>query len=73
MAYYSISAQAQSPVAVPEALTVLDRGLNVFTVATEDIETILARLCSEGVLILTCNRLDDHERLPPNEAPLQLE
>ena len=72
MAYYSISAQAPGLVGVPEALTVLDRGLNVFTVVTDDIDVILNRLRSENVVILTYNRLDAHEGISPDETAMQL-
>lgn len=68
MGFYSIVAVAKQPVAVPEPLILLDRGRNVFTVHTEDLEGLREKLKTEGVEIVQANRLDDHQPLDPSET-----
>jgi hypothetical protein len=72
--FYSIIAVAKQPVAVPDPLILLDRGRNVFTVHTEDLEELREKLKAEGVEIVQANRLDDHQPLDPQETlPLFIE
>ncbi len=68
--FYSIVAIAKQPVAFPDPLILLDRGLNVFTVHTDDLEELREKLKTEGAEILQANRLDDHQPLNPSETLL---
>ena len=64
MGYFSISAYAQSMTLVPEAKAILEPGINVFTVVSDDIDLILVRLRTEGVRILSCQQLDVFNEVP---------
>lgn len=52
MRQFAIKVQATKPVAIPDPLVMLDRGLNVFNVVTDDLESLLEVLQNEGVTIL---------------------
>lgn len=78
MAYYSIVVFAHHPVGIPDPLILLDKGLNPFTVMTDDIEGLLKMLGDEGVDIREVNCLDAHDPgdpsslLLPDEVPDRL-
>lgn len=68
MGFYSIVAVAKQPIAFPDPLILLDKGRNVFTVLTEDLEGLREKLKTEGVEIVQANRLDEHQPLYPQET-----
>lgn len=68
MGFYSIVAVAKQPVAIPDPLILLDKGRNVFTVRTDDLEELRAKLRTEGVEIVQAHRLDEHQPLYPQET-----
>lgn len=63
--YFSIVAVAGNAVGWSEYRVALDKGVNVFTVQTEDLDALLAAMRVAGVTITSVNRLDDFE--PPGE------
>lgn len=70
MGYYSIQAISPGIVGVAEPLIALDRGFNVFTAQTDDLDGLLAHLKAEGVEIRQVNRLDEHEPVAPEDSIL---
>lgn len=70
MGYYSIVAVARQPVGIPDPLVMLDKGVNVFTAQTDDLEGLLDTLKSEGVTVQKVNRLDGHAPVDPKATLL---
>jgi hypothetical protein len=71
MAYYSFVAFAQHPVAIPDPLIMLGRGINTFTAMTEDLDGLLALLRDEDVDIKQVNQLDGLRPVPPETLLLR--
>ena len=67
MAYWSITCRSTSDVYVSEANVLLERGINVFTVISENTDELTSKLESFGVLIDRVYRLDDFEAVPALE------
>lgn len=70
MAFYSFTAIAQQPVGIPDPMILLDKGLNVFTAHTDDLDGLLKQLEDEGVTVTQVNRLDQHEENQPGDLLL---
>jgi len=51
---------------VPEHFLTIGKGLDTFTVSTDDPDALVQRLADEGVKVLECNQLDNHERVEPS-------
>ena len=67
MSYWSIVCIATSDVHVPQANLVLEPGVNVFTVVTDDVESFSRGLSASGVEIRSIHCLDDFEPIPALE------
>ena len=59
MAYWSIACRVRDSIQVPEVGQLLEPGLNVFTIVTDDLGELLDRLSDGGAEMLAVNRLDD--------------
>jgi hypothetical protein len=70
VAYYSFVVTAPQPVGIPKPLLMLDKGLNVFNLLVDDLDTLLTQFKNEGVVVQKVNRLDAHE--PGNPTDLLL-
>lgn len=70
MGYYSIVAVARQPVAIPDPMVMLDKGVNVFTAQTDDLDAFLKTLKNEGVTVQKVNQLDGLEPVPSNSVLL---
>lgn len=70
MGYYSIIAIAKQPVAIPDPMVMLDRGMNVFTAQTDDLDGFLATLKNEGVTVQKVNQLDGLDAVKPEDTLL---
>jgi len=70
MGYYSIVAVAEEPVAIRTPMIMLDRGRNVFTAQTKDLEGLLKVLKGHGVAVQSTYRLDQFEPLNSQETLL---
>lgn len=66
MAFWSITCWIPVSLTVPEASQVLERGVNAFTVTTNDVEPILDRIRCAGGNIVKNVRLDDYEPIRPS-------
>ena len=67
MHYYSMVVVSPDVLGVPEKLLTLDRGRNVFCIMLEDYDSFSKSLIGLGVQIVQATRLDDHERLTPED------
>jgi hypothetical protein len=65
MALWSITCWVPISITIPEASQVLERGINAFTVTTNNVEPILDRIRSAGGNIVKNARLDDYESITP--------
>ena len=70
VSFYSITAFAPTPIGIEVPLILLDKGFNVFTAATDDMEGLLKRLADEGVEVKQVNCLDAHEPINPTDSLL---
>ena len=62
--YYAIEAFSERDVSFPEHLVALGRGVNVFTLTSEDIQGTLSQIAREGVRIDKVHSLDGLEPIP---------
>lgn len=58
MGYYSFVAVARQAVAIPDPLILLDKGRNVFTAQTDDLDGLLETLKRENVEVVKVAQLD---------------
>lgn len=58
MKQYSVTAIATKGVAIPDPLIMLDEGLNVFTVLTDNVDEMLKLLKDEGVTVKEINVME---------------
>ena len=73
MKQYSVTAVATKPVAIPDPLIMMDVGLNVFTVLTDDVNEMLKLLKNEGVTVKEINVMEQepstlHDMLVEGES-----
>ncbi len=61
MGYYSIVATARQAVGVRGYLIAFDKGLNVVTVTTNDLEALVRDLRANGITVISVQRLDQFE------------
>ena len=65
MAYFAFRVWAPEEFAIPELLTILRKGSNVFTGVIQDLEQFKAFLQGGGVKIIEVCSLDEHEPITP--------
>lgn len=62
--HFSIKAFAAGEVVLPEHQTILDRGMNAFSLFTEDINAVVRSLESQGIRVDEVCSLDELEPVP---------
>jgi hypothetical protein len=71
VAYYSFVAIAKQAVGIPKPMLMLDAGVNVFTVAIDDLDGFLGQLKHEGVTVQQMNLLDAHQPGQPEDLEVE--
>jgi len=62
---YSFKVTSLREVDVPQHFITIGKGLDTFTVRTDDVDALKDFLLNEGVSILECNQIDDLEPVEP--------
>jgi hypothetical protein len=74
--YYSVEAFSEMDVSFPEHLVAIGRGMNVFTLTSDNIQGVLSKFASAGVQVHKVHTLDGtatfHDLLPGQPIPSQL-
>jgi len=65
MRYFSLVAFAEGEASLPGHQVLLDRGMNVFSVFTDDIDTVVEELKTQRVRVDKICPLDEFESVPP--------
>ncbi len=62
--YYSLHVHAKDDLDFPQHLIMLGPGRNVFTVLTDNLETVVSDLKAAGVVIYKTHCLSEHQSTP---------
>jgi len=62
---YSFKVFSPGEIDLPQHLMTIGKGLDTFTVTTDDVEGLKTHLSLEGVKVLECNQLDDLAPVQP--------
>lgn len=71
--YYSVEAFSERDVSFPEHMVAIGRGMNVFTLTSDNIQAALSKFASAGVQVHKVHTLDGtasfHDLLPGQPIP----